>query len=154
MDRALLTILLFPLSLIAQGEYFIFNNITDPYSSYKEKGLYHAHEIGLVSYGKLIKVGVHNFPALEGGWLRLNGTFAYHKVVNDENTISAGINLGYMVRSKSVYPYFGLESEYIKHFGNWGIGLRSNYDRRTDFQYWGGKPKWRYSGQILIQHKF
>jgi len=142
---------------LVDNEYFIFNNVSDPYSSYKEKGLYLGHEIGIVSYGKLVKVGVHYFPVLDGGWTRFNGTFG---VIVEPNyiltttTLSGGLNLGYIRREIYTYPYVGAEFEYIVRFGKTGFGLRSNFDRRTDFQYWGGLPKWRYSGQVLVQHKF
>ena len=138
-------------------EYFIINIVNDPYSSYKEKGLYNGFELGVVSYGKLIKAGLHNFPVLNGGWSRLNGTFAF--IVEPDyflttTTFSGGLNLGYINRSKYLYPYYGFEIEAVKRFNNVAIGFRSNLDRRTDFKYWGGEPKWRYSGQIILQFKF
>jgi hypothetical protein len=142
---------------LVDSEYFLVNNVFDTYSSYKEKGFYHGHEIGIVSYGKLVKVGVHLFPVLDGGWTRFNGTFGVilePTYILTNTTFSAGLNLGYINREKYLYPYVGLEFEYIVRYGRTGFGLRSNLDKRTDFQYWGGNPKWRYSGQVLLQHKF
>lgn len=137
-------------------ETFNISILTDVNASIKEKGLNIGGEIELVSNAIYVRSGIQTFSVLEGGYMDwttgigLNLKSGYF----DNFRYYAGGRLGIIWREGNSYPTAGCEIG-IEHNFNSGfiLGLRSTYDYRSDFEYWGGQSEMRLSTFIKIGWK-
>jgi len=137
-------------------EYFTTSIAIDHSASVKEKGVDIVGEIELVSYWKYVKFNVQSFSVLEGGYLDGVGGFGINltKGKFDAWRLYSGGRIGFINRSKYVYPLVGIESGIDYNIERIFIGLRATGDYRSDFKYSGANPSMRYSGFIRIGTKF
>lgn len=123
--------------------------VFDPYASYKEGGLNFGAEINYTEESLYIHAGVQAFPALSGGYSDF--TFGIGKAYKvgyfDDFKAYAGGRLGFIWRDNPIpYPTFGAEVGLDYNLtNNIIIGVRSSYDYRSDFKFWGGTPEFRFS---------
>lgn len=130
--------------------------LTDPYASYKEKGINIGAEIEMVENWGYIRTGIQTFHVLEGGYIDwttgmgLNFKTGYF----DDFRYYAGGRIGFIWRDKNQYPTVGCEIGAEYNFGSGLIlGIRGTYDYRSDFEFWGGESEMRFSGFVKVGWK-
>lgn len=122
--------------------------LIDPKASYKEGGLNYGFEINYTEKLFYIHTGLQLFPALQVDYFdwTTGAGIAYKIRYFDNFKLYGGGRLGIIFREK--YPYstygaeFGLDYNLTEKII---IGLRSTYDYRSDFKYYGAPADWRFS---------
>lgn len=98
------------------------------------------------------KAGVYTFPDLNGvGYTQIYGTplgFNFHSKFNEWRAFT-GLQLGFNIRQGQPNPIAGIEAGIERYFGNFFIGLQSNYIRRGDAEFYGS-DKWVFNGQVKV----
>ena len=132
------------------------NIMADPYASYKEGGINIGGEIEYVGEWGYVKTGVQTFAVLDGGYIDWTNAMGINLKLGyfDHQRIYFGGRGGWIIRGGNPYPTVGVEGGYDYIFDSgFIIGLRSTYDYREDFKYWGGEGEFRPSGFIKIGFK-
>ena len=138
-------------------EYFTFSVGIDPTATIERKSPNLVAEIELVEKSFYIKAGVQILPALEGGYIDYAGGAGINITsgIFEEFRYYGGVRLGVIKRESYSYPLFGFEGGIDYNISeSTFIGLRSTYDKRTDFEFWGGETEYRLSGFIRLGVKF
>jgi len=129
--------------------------VIDPYASFKENGLHIGGEIEYVG-SVYTRFSISNFTALNEGYTDILGSVGASFTSGwFENTrYYTGIRLGVIYRN-TTYPTIGGECgvDFMLNNSTF-IGLRSTYDYRSDFEFYGTPNEWRYSGFIRVGTKF
>lgn len=171
-------ILLFAaITIQAQGlrvpdqEHFIINVFADyakaePSNKNSKYGLNYVIEAGITSaisdlIGIEVKVGLENFPQLQGGYFDAHAAIGIKKVFGyyEEWNYYAGIRLAKVYRTgpvmgKTYRCNIGWEGQIIYYpVKNIGIGLRGTIDGGNDMEIMGWAPKTRYGGWLVLQFK-
>jgi hypothetical protein len=134
-------------------EYFTASLAVDPCASYKEGGVDIVGEIELVSYWKYVKFNIQSFAVLDGGYIDGVMGFGVNLTpgIFDKWRLYSGGRLGFINRSKYIYPIVGFEGGFDYNINEkYFIGLRGTSDYRADFKYSGAEPSMRYSGFIRV----
>lgn len=125
------------------------STVFDPYASYKEGGLNFGAEINYTEESLYLHSGLQFFPVLEGGYTDFTTAIgkAYKIGYFDDLKGYGGARVGFIWRdSVTPYPTFGAEIGLDYNLTNdIVIGLRSTYDYRGDFKYWGSTPEFRFN---------
>jgi len=149
----LLSVLLLTSASFAQvdfgkKEYFTFSVGIDPTATIERKSPNLVAEIELVEKAFYIKAGVQILPALEGGYFDYTGAAGFNLETGlfNEFRYYGGVRLGVIKRESYSYPLFGFEGGLDYNISeSVFIGLRATYDKRTDFEFWGGETENRLS---------
>lgn len=138
-------------------EYFQAAVVIDPVASIKEKGLNIGAEIELISYWGYVRASSQSFFALEGGYVDLMGALGVNFKYGHFSPFRfyTGVRLGAIYRDLYPYPTVGAEAGIDLYTrGNFVLGVRTTYDLRTDFEYWGGEEEMRLSSFIKLGFTF
>ena len=130
--------------------------LIDPYSSIKEQGINIGVEIDYRENAIYIHTGLQTFTAIKGGYTEWTTGGGYNLNIGyfDNLRAYAGGRLGLIFRGGNTYPTAGIEAgtDYVFDSG-FSIGLRTTYDYRSDFDFWGGTAEMRPSGVIKLGFK-
>ena len=157
-----LLILLFSLAAFSQSEFrinkresFNIGVVVDPYASIKEHGL----NIGLeIEYVGLVytRASTTSFSALKYGYTDFIGAFGinFTSGMGEKFRYYTGGRLGLIIRASNTYPTAGLEAGIDYNINDkMSLGLRTTYDKRTDFMIYNAPQVMRQSGFIKIGFK-
>jgi hypothetical protein len=131
---------------------FNFGIVVDPCASIKEKGLNIGAEIEYVGT-VYTRASVTYFGVLNGSYLDLIGAIGINFTSGyfEQFRYYAGGRLGVIRRSNNTYPTAGIEAGIdYKITDGISIGLRTTYDNRTDFEFYGEPSSMRQSGFIKL----
>lgn len=138
-------------------EYFNVGIAVDPVASIKDKGLNIGAQIEAVMYWGYVRASVQHFSIIDGKYTDIigSGGINLRTGIFDPVRWYAGGRLGVIKRGGYTYPTYGIEAGFEYGFDNGlNIGLRSTYDYRSDFEFWGGESEMRPSGFITISYIF
>lgn len=127
--------------------------VVDPAASKKESGLNIGAEINYTEKAIYIHTGIQSFTVLEGGYYdwTTSGGIAFKIKGSKLFKLYTGPRLGFILREKYPYPTWGVEAGMdITVLKIIVIGLRSTYDDRQDFKYYGAPNEWRLSGFVKL----
>jgi len=129
--------------------------VIDPHASLNSHGLHIGGEVEYVG-SVYTRFSISNFTALNEGYTDILGSVGASFTSGwFENTrYYTGIRLGVIYRN-TTYPTIGGECgvDFMLNNSTF-IGLRSTYDYRSDFEFYGTPNEWRYSGFIRVGTKF
>ena len=158
----LLTLLLFTTILFSQNEFrlnkkesFNFGIVVDPNASIKEHGLNIGAEIEYVGL-VYTRASITYFSALKYGYTDFIGAFGINFTSGmwEKFRYYTGGRLGLIRRLSNTYPTAGLEAGIDYNITNKiSIGLRTTYDKRTDFMIYNEPQVMRQSGFIKVGFK-
>lgn len=124
--------------------------LVDPSASLKEKGLNIGAEINYREDGLYLHTGIQSFAVLPGNYLDWTTGIGIKFKYNDFNPYIGG-RLGFIKRGKeNPYSTYGAEAGIDYTLGKFLVGLRSTYDLRNDFKYYGANSDWRFSTFVKI----
>lgn len=135
-------------------EYFTISLITNPYASYKEKGMYIGAEVEYV--GNLyVRAGVDNFSVLEDGYTSFIGGIGINQMYGFDDQIRtyAGARLG-VIKRASGNGTAGVEVGIDYNFNGWLIGTRVSYDYKSDQEFYYYPDYLKFSGFLRIGKQF
>lgn len=127
--------------------------LIDPRASYKESGINIGAEIDYRENGLYIHSGLQSFAKIEGDYVDWTTGIGTNLNIGyfDDLRFYGGGRLGLIFRGGNTYPTVGAEigTDYVFKNGI-SIGLRTTYDYRSDFEFWGGTPEMRLSTFIKL----
>lgn len=154
--------LLLSYSCCAQGfrlnktDSFNFGVVVDPYATIKEHGLNIGAEIEYVGT-VYTRASITSFASLNGGYLDFIGAFGVNFTSGmwEKFRYYGGGRLGFISRSSNTYPTAGIEAgiDYLLTESVF-IGIRTTYDKRSDFEFYGEPSEMRGSGYIKLGYKW
>lgn len=142
---------------IPQKEHFNFSTSIEPFSSIKEESIDITLELEYEGRGIYVKTSTQVFPVIEGGYVDLAGGIGLNLSAGqfEDWRLYSGIRLGSIFRGGQTYPLFGFESGVNYNVTEtFFIGLRSTYDYREDFEFWGGESEYRFNGSVRFGVRF
>ena len=155
----LLILLLFTTMLFSQNEFrlnktesFNFGIIVDPHASIKEHGLNIGGEIEYVGL-VYTRASITSFSALKYGYTDFTGALGinFTSGMYERFRYYTGGRLGLIRRASNIYPTAGLEAGIDYNVNDdMSIGLRTTYDKRTDFMIYNTPQVMRQSGFIKV----
>ena len=156
--KKLLTLALLTISFMvnAQNDQFLISATVDPVASEKEGGLNFATEIEYTNKTIYTKAGFQSFSALEGAYTDIVGGLGLNKRLGMFEKLRpyAGVRLGFIFRGLETYPLAGVEAGIdIKITDKFGFRYRATGDYRSDFDFWGGEAKIRWSSYLGVYFK-
>lgn len=158
----LLILLLFTTTLFSQNEFrlnktesFDIGIVVDPNASIKEHGLNIGGEIEYVGI-VYTRASITSFSTLKHGYTDFTGAFGINFTSGmwEKFRYYGGGRLGLIRRASNTYPTAGLEAGIDYNLNDkMSIGLRTTYDKRTDFMIYNAPQIMRQSGFIKIGFK-
>jgi hypothetical protein len=155
-------VFLFSLAAFSQSEFrvnktesFNIGVVVDPYASIKEHGL----NIGLeIEYVGLVytRASITSFTVLKHGYTDFIGAFGINFTSGmwEKFRYYTGGRLGLIRRASNMYPTAGLEAGIDYNINDKiSLGLRTTYDKRTDFMIYNAPQVMRQSGFIKLGFK-
>ena len=131
---------------------FNFGIVVDPVASIKEKGINIGAEIEYVGT-VYTRASLTYFGALDVSYLDAIGAFGinFTSGLFENVRYYAGGRLGIIKREGNQYPTAGVEAGIdFKITDGISLGLRTTYDKRSDFKFYGEESEMRGSGYVKL----
>ena len=135
---------------------FNFGVVVDPYATIKEHGVNLGAEIEYVGT-VYTRASITSFASLNGGYVDFIGAFGvnFTSGMFDKFRYYGGGRLGVIRRAGNGYATAGIEAgiDYSiteKVF----VGIRTTYDKRSDFAFYGEPSEMRGSGYVKLGFKW
>ena len=113
-------------------------------------------ELELESKWGFVKASSQVNPGLEGGYIDLCGAVGlnFTSGLFEPLRYYIGIRGGTIIREGG-HPLFGYEAGVdVNITESFFMGLRGTYDYRSDMEFWGTEPMYRFNGTVRIGYKF